>query len=58
MKSSQVDGNYIEFLRYVSSVSRIVQDSPTQLDNPAYPSPVGCRKGGSKCIEQRFVKFV
>ena len=58
MKSSQVDGKYIEFLKYVSFVSRIVHDSHTQLDNPADPSPVGCKKAGAKCIEQRFVKFV
>ena len=58
MKSSQVDGKYIEFLRYVSFVSRIFYVSPTQLDNPADPSLVGCRKAGAKCIEQRFVKFV
>ena len=58
MKSSQVGGKYIKFLRYMSFVSRIFHDSCTQLDNPADPSPVGCRKAGAKCIEQRFVKFV
>jgi hypothetical protein len=58
MKSSQKDGKYIKFERYVSFVSRIFNDSCTELVDPADPFPEGCKKTWAKCIEQRCVKFV